>query len=105
MCMILTAPDGTAFSAGVFLGSSMPECNDNPWGFSAGLGENGTFESSHDDAFDPPVADEGEWHVLFINDWTSASAADMNWSDVTITLHKQPDRKSTRLNSSHVANS
>lgn len=90
MCMILTAPDGTAFSVGGFIGSSMPECNDNPWGFSAGLGENGTFESSHDDVFDPPVADEGEWHVLFINDWTAASAADMNWSDVTITLHKQP---------------
>ncbi len=89
-CMIVEAPDGTSFSVGGLSGS-FPECSVNDWDFQgSGSGEDGTYDSEHDDVFDPPVEDEGNWTITFVHDWDSTSAEDIIWSDVTLTLHKQP---------------
>jgi len=89
-CMVVEAPDGTSFTVGGISGS-FPGCDVNDWDFQgSGSGEDGTYDSVHDDVFDPAVDDEGVWTFTFIHDWDSSSAADMTWTDVTVTLHKQP---------------
>lgn len=89
-CMIVEAPDGTSFSVGGISGS-FAGCDVNDWDFQGSQsGDDGTYDSEHDDVFDPAVEDEGEWTFTFIHDWDNSSAADMTWSDITVTLHKQP---------------
>lgn len=88
MCMIVEAPDGTIYGVGGISGTQA-NCSVNSWDFQGGGStEDGFYESSHDDVFDPATGDAGDWTFTFVNDWSSTSAADMNWSDVTVTLHK-----------------
>lgn len=92
-CMMVEAPDGTIFAAGGFSGDGpITACNDSvDWDFQGGgSSEDGTYSSVHDDVFDPPQPDDGQWSVRFVNYWVSSTAVDINWSDVTLTLHKQP---------------
>lgn len=94
-CMIIEAPDGTTYGVGGF-SSYEPNCGpdfqDAPWDFQGpGSTDPGTYESDHSDAFaGDPLIDEGTWTITFLNAWTSAGAADIEWSDVEVTLHKQP---------------
>lgn len=90
ICMTIKSPDGTAYAVGGFSGT-MSGCNDNPWDFDGfSSGDDGSYESEHDDVFSPALEDSGEWTLTFVNDWASASSADMTWTDVEVTLHKQP---------------
>ncbi|MCH8478658.1 MAG: choice-of-anchor J domain-containing protein [Wenzhouxiangella sp.] len=90
MCLRVQAPDGTIFDVGGF-SAAIPGCAVNTWDFDgSGSTNNGTYGSEHLDAFDPAVGDEGDWTFTFTNGWDSTAAATMDWSDVTITLHKQP---------------
>jgi choice-of-anchor B domain-containing protein len=88
MCMRVESPDGTVFTVGGFSGTQ-PGCNDEDWDFQGADGD-GTYSSEHFAAFDPAEPDQGEWSLSFINDWNSTSAATMQWTDVTVTLHKTP---------------
>jgi lysyl endopeptidase len=89
MCLIVEAPDGSTYAVGGFSGS-VSGCDVNNWDFDGGGStDNGTYDSTHIGVFDE-VDDQGEWTFTFINDWNSASAATMSWTDVTITLHKAP---------------
>ena len=90
LCMIIASPDGTTYGVGGFSGTQSG-CNVNGWDFGGGgSSSDGIYTHTDDQSFDPAETDEGEWSFTFINDWNSSSAATMNWSDVTITLHKQP---------------
>lgn len=94
-CMIVEAPDGTIFSVGGFTAEFPPHCGSNyhdaPWDFQgSGSSGPGTYESEHDNAFDPVVGDEGTWTITFYHGWLSSSAGSIDWTDVAVTLHKQP---------------
>ena len=92
-CMMVEAPDGTVFAAGGFSSEGpIAACNNSvSWDFQGGASdEDGTYSSVHDDVLNPPQADDGEWSVRFVNYWVDIGAADISWSDVTLTLHKQP---------------
>jgi len=84
--MIITSPDGASFNVGGFSDVL------NDWDFQgSGSADDGTYSSSHPDVFAPDgTADEGDWTLTFQHGWASASAGTMNWSDVTVTLLKQP---------------
>ncbi|MBX3727233.1 MAG: DUF11 domain-containing protein [Xanthomonadales bacterium] len=91
LCMRVEGPDGSNYTVGGF-STSIPNCAVNPWDFDgSGSNNDGTYASSHEDVFPfPPGADDaGNWTITFINGWDSASAATMNWSNVTVTLHKE----------------
>jgi hypothetical protein len=81
--MTLTSPAGESFSVG-----GIPA--ENPWDFQGGGStEDGTYTSTHFGAFgEDGTPDAGDWQVEFVHGWNSTSAADMDWSNVTITLHK-----------------
>ena len=90
MCMLVESPDGQTFGVGGFSGS-LPGCTDNNWDFNGNhSNNNGTYQSVHAAVFAPPAPDEGTWRFTFVHDWNSAAAATMNWSEVSITLIKQP---------------
>jgi hypothetical protein len=92
MCLRVTAPDGSSFDVGGF-SATIPGCAVNNWQFNgSGSTNDGTYASTHDNVFPfpPGATDDGNWTFTFINGWNSTSAATMNWSDVTITLHKVP---------------
>ncbi|MGH9379697.1 MAG: CHRD domain-containing protein, partial [Thermoanaerobaculia bacterium] len=98
MCLMIEAPDGTTYVVGGFSGTSLPGCfnaaseEGNPWDFQGSQStDDGTYESEHDDVFDPALEDEGDWTFTFVNDWDSTGAATMDWTDVTLTLHKTGD--------------
>jgi hypothetical protein len=89
MCMRVQAPGGATYTVGGFSGVQ-PGCNVNDWDFDgAGSDPDGTYSSSHDGVF-ASVEDTGDWIFTFSNDWNSASAGTMNWSNVTVTLLKEP---------------
>ena len=89
MCLRVQAPDGSIYDVGGF-SSAIPGCAVNAWDFDgSGSTNDGTYSSEHFDAFDPAVGDEGDWTFTFTNGWNSTAAATMDWTDVTITLHKQ----------------
>jgi hypothetical protein len=88
MCMIVESPDGSVYGVGGISGTN-PNCNVNNWDFQgSGSTNDGTYSSEHDNVFSPGVGDAGDWTLTFIHDWNSTSAADMAWTDVTVTLHK-----------------
>ncbi|NBB92947.1 MAG: hypothetical protein GVY32_07255, partial [Gammaproteobacteria bacterium] len=89
MCMIVEAPDGTTYGLGGFTGT-LTGCNVNAWDFDgSGSTDDGTYSSVHDDLWaEPGLEDAGDWTITFVNDWNSASAATMTWTDVSVTLHK-----------------
>ncbi|TVQ41062.1 MAG: DUF4394 domain-containing protein, partial [Wenzhouxiangella sp.] len=92
MCLQIEGPDGSSFSVGG-IGATIPNCNVNTWDFQgSGSNEDGTYASVHDDVwpFPPGAADQGDWTLTFIHSWDSASANPMDWSNVTVTLHKLP---------------
>lgn len=91
MCMRIEGPDGAVYNVGGF-SAAIPGCAVNPWDFDgSGSSSDGTYASSHEDVFPfPPGADDaGDWTITFTNGWDSTSAATMNWSGVTVTLHKE----------------
>lgn len=89
-CMILQSPNGAMYGAGGLEGL-LPECNANDWDFSGtASAADGSYESRHDDIFEPAAADLGEWTFTFVNDWDSPPAASIAWTDVSVTLHKAP---------------
>lgn len=83
MAMMITAPDGASFTVGGYQ-SSNPD-----WDFQgSGSDSAGTYSSTHigGDIFGAEGAlDEGDWVFSFQDTWTGG----MDWSDVTVTLHKQ----------------
>lgn len=91
--MIITSPAGESFDVGGLIGV------ENAWEFQGvGSTDDGTYISVHIEADDGgPVfveggtGDAGEWTLSFAHDWDSTSAADMDWSDVNVTLHKTGD--------------
>lgn len=90
LCMQIEGPDGSSFSVGGISGT-IPNCNVNNWDFQGGGStDDGTYASVHDDiwAFPPGAADDGDWSFTFIHGWNSTSANPMDWTDVTVTLHK-----------------
>ncbi|MEE4331612.1 MAG: S8 family serine peptidase, partial [Wenzhouxiangella sp.] len=84
--LVITSPDGTSFDVGGF------DDTENEWDFQGqGSANDGTYTSQHVPAFGTQGSpDEGSWQLSFRHDWDSDSAGTMDWSDVTITLHKQP---------------
>lgn len=88
MCMIIKAPDGTLYGVGGY-SRSQSECLTDDWNFPFAAG-NGSYSSSHDDVFNPALEDQGEWRLMFLNDWASNSASNVTWSNVEVTLFKQP---------------
>jgi uncharacterized repeat protein (TIGR01451 family) len=91
MCMTLESPDGLVYTVGG-ISATNPACTLNDWAFQgSGSNTDGTYASQHLDAFTfPPGAlDAGDWTITFIHDWNSTSAVQMDWSNVTVTLHKQ----------------
>ncbi len=91
-CMVVEAPDGTTASfGGLSGGSGLAACGEGiDWDFQGGDStDDGTYSSEHLSVFDPAIPDEGTWTITFVNDWVSASAASIDWSAVTVTLHKQ----------------
>jgi hypothetical protein len=94
-CMVVEAPDGTIYSVGGFTAEFPPYCGANyrdaPWDFQGSGSTNpGTYESEHDNAYSPVLGDEGTWTITFYHGWLSSSAGSIDWSDVEVTLHKQP---------------
>lgn len=90
MCMQIEGPDGSTFSVGG-IGAVIPNCNVNNWDFQGGGSTNdGTYSSEHLNVwpFPPGAEDDGDWTFTFIHGWNSTSAMPMNWSEVTVTLHK-----------------
>ncbi len=90
MCMTIQGPDGSSFSVGGF-SAAIPGCTLNNWDFQGGgSNDDGTYSSEHDDVwpFPPGAEDDGDWTLTFVNGWNSDAAATMDWSDVTVTLHK-----------------
>jgi subtilisin family serine protease len=84
--LVITSPEGASFDVGGY------EDTENEWAFQGqGSANDGTYTSQHVPAFGPQgTSDEGSWQLSFFHDWESDSAETMDWSDVTITLHKQP---------------
>ncbi len=84
MQMTITAPDGTSFTVGGF---STPHPD---WDFQgSGSDSDGTYASTHvgPDIFGAEgVEDVGTWEFQFEHTWNDP----MDWSDVTLTLHKAP---------------
>ncbi len=84
MQMTVTAPDGTDYTVGGF---STPHPD---WDFQgSGSSSDGTYSSTHvgADIFgEEGVEDVGTWEFEFEHTWNDP----MDWSDVTITLHKAP---------------
>jgi len=90
MCLLVRSPDGQTFAVGGFSGT-LPGCASNIWDFNGNQSNNnGAYQSSHTDVFDPAAPDQGSWSFTFVHDWNSGQAATMNWSDVTLTLLKRP---------------
>ncbi|MGY6553785.1 MAG: carboxypeptidase regulatory-like domain-containing protein [Wenzhouxiangella sp.] len=90
ICLRVEAPDGQVFGVGGYSGSA-PGCKENSWEFDGTQSNNnGTYESTHPLVFDPAAPDTGNWRFTFIHDWNTSQAATMSWSDVSITLIKQP---------------
>jgi hypothetical protein len=81
--MTITSPAGESFTVGGF----PSEAN---WDFNGSVSDNdGTYTSTHFGAFgEDGTPDAGDWQVAFVHGWNSTAAADMDWSNVTITLHK-----------------
>jgi len=93
LCLQVEGPDGSSFSVGG-IGAVIPNCNINNWAFQGGGSTNdGTYSSSHVGIwpFPPGAQGDGDWTFTFIHGWNSTSANPMNWSNVTITLHKFPE--------------
>lgn len=86
MRMVITSPEGASFDVGGF--SSVV----NDWDFQgSGSADDGTYTSTHVPAFGTEgTSDEGDWSLSFRHGWESASAGTMDWSAVTVTLHKTP---------------
>ncbi|AKS41888.1 S8 family serine peptidase [Wenzhouxiangella marina] len=85
MRMVITSPEGDIFDVGGFSNEV------NAWDFQGSASANdGTYSSVHAAAFDPGTTDEGDWTLTFRHGWVSASAGTMNWSNVTVTLLKEP---------------
>jgi len=86
MRMVITSPEGVSYDVGGFSGVI------NPWEFGgAGSTSDGTYTSTHvgEDVFGAEgTLDAGNWTLVFTNDWNSADSANMEWTDVTVTLHK-----------------
>jgi hypothetical protein len=83
--MIITSPEGTVFDVGGLSNQVVP------WDFNGSQSDlDGTYTSSHPDAFDPGTSDDGDWSLSFQHDWVAGSAGTMNWSNVTVTLLKAP---------------
>ncbi|TVQ37439.1 MAG: hypothetical protein EA370_06915 [Wenzhouxiangella sp.] len=84
LVLTLTSPDGISYTVGGY------ETGHPPWDFNgSGSNNNGRYTSTHigDDIFGESGAEDlGEWQIRFDHSWTNA----MNWSSVTITLHKRP---------------
>ena len=84
MVMTISAPDGTSFTVGGF------ETPHPPWDFEGtGSNDDGTYSSTHIGTAIfgvEGVEDQGTWAFEFEHTWSDA----MDWSDVTITLHKAP---------------
>ncbi|MFU8829658.1 MAG: hypothetical protein ACNA8P_09530 [Phycisphaerales bacterium] len=79
--------DGTqVYSIGGFSGVQ------NNWDFQgSGSTNDGFYQSGpHLIAKDNPVAEGAAWTFSFVNDWNSTLAADMDWSGVTLTIHRIP---------------
>ena len=84
LVLTLTSPEGVSYTVGGY------QSGNPAWDFDgSGSNNNGTYSSTH---IGPAifgadgVNDLGEWDVSFDHTWNDT----MNWSDVTITLHKQP---------------
>ncbi|AXI99507.1 Por secretion system C-terminal sorting domain-containing protein [Cyclonatronum proteinivorum] len=85
--MVIESPSGESFSVGGFSGV------ENNWDFQgSGSSSDGTYTSTHtgDEVFgEGGTMDAGTWTITFVNGWNSAAAADMEWSDVSVVLHKE----------------
>ncbi len=83
--LVLTSPGGPQFSAGGF-----DSPGDATWDFDGGgSSENGTYTSVHFNLFGANgTPDAGDWNLVFSNNWAGGGVT-QNWSDVSITLHKQ----------------
>lgn len=89
-CIVVDSPGGAVFTAGGVHGT-FGGCGERRWDFQgAASDDDGSYESFHGNAFLPPVADGGNWTFTFVNDWESVTAADIEWTDVAVTLHKTP---------------
>lgn len=86
LSMIIESPEGESFQVGGFGG-------DSSWQFQgAGSTANGTYTSTHvgADVFgEEGTSDSGTWTITFSHGWNSAAAAAMDWSDVSVVLHKE----------------
>ena len=84
--LVITSPDGASFDVGGY------EPTVNSWDFQGqGSASNGTYSSTHGTAFGAEgTTDAGQWNLSFRHGWEDSGAGTMDWSDVTITLHKQP---------------
>ncbi|OAB62940.1 hypothetical protein AY599_13380 [Leptolyngbya valderiana BDU 20041] len=81
MKMFVTAPNTDSFEVGGF------DSPVNNWEFQgSGSANDGTYSSSHPGSF-AAVPDAGNWNFAFEHDWSGGT--DMNWSGVTVTLHKE----------------
>ncbi len=90
MCMQIEGPDGSSYSVGG-IGAAIPNCNVNLWDFNGGGStDDGTYSSQHLGVwpFPPGAGDDGDWTFTFIHGWNSTSSNPMDWSNVTVTLHK-----------------
>lgn len=87
MAMTITSPDNTGWSVGGY------QTGNPDWAFQgSGSGSNGRYTSTHigPDIFGSEgTPDEGQWQLDFDNTWSGS----MNWSEVTVTLHKQEPPK------------
>ncbi len=101
LCVIVQAPDGSKFTVGgrYALPTCLPdgpvgrvgppgsfEYGVRPWAFQRAM-QDGTYHSTHLDAF-AAVADTGTWTFTFVHDHHHSIVVGLDWSDVTITLHK-----------------
>lgn len=84
MRMVITGPDGDSFDVGGFTNPA------NDWEFQgSGSASDGTYASTHVPAFGAEgTGDTGDWSLDFRHGWESDSAGTMDWSEVTVTLHK-----------------
>lgn len=86
LSMIIESPEGESFQVGGFGG-------DSSWQFQgAGSTADGTYTSTHVGANvfgEEGTSDSGTWTITFSHGWNSAAAAAMDWSDVSVVLHKE----------------
>jgi len=84
LALTITGPEGASFSVGGY------QTGNPPWDFDGGGStDDGTYTSTHigTDIFGAEgELDEGQWQFQFDHTWNDT----MNWTDVTITLHKAP---------------